>query len=316
MTPHKHRLGVFPTPLQKIPLFLERYGVSLNIKHEATSHYIIGGTKLRSLEYIFHELSTQNITDVISLGDINSNQCKIISILAKKFNINCHLFIRTPENRAALSSNHLFTKIANANIISIPVNKWLMVSAIANRLLEKLKRENKKPYFIPFGCGGFPGFFGIMELGKELLPAISSASQNYIITPVGSGSLYFALTHFFSQNINTNVVGICPFEENNHRHAHRFKQWTEELKSFILPINNLFENLHFNVPLHLKTLDEMTRVFQEYEVLLDPHYVLPVFLYFESMIKNNYFQKGSNIIFINTGSINLDNELISNIGHL
>ncbi|MBF0473961.1 MAG: hypothetical protein HQK93_09575 [Nitrospirae bacterium] len=146
-----------------------KYSVNFSIKRDDLTESIIGGTKLRLLEYVLKDAVNQGITDLITIGDIYSNQCRIVTQLTKKFDMNAHLFINSNGQNygSSMEENLFISYLAGASITYLSGNDWKFYSLKVERLKKQLIKNKRMPLFIQSGIAGLPGSLGIIKMVRE-----------------------------------------------------------------------------------------------------------------------------------------------------
>lgn len=97
------RLGMFPTPLEKMPRLRDALGPGcprLFIKRDDLCGFGLGGNKVRKLEYTFAHLLSEGFTAVVTTGGERSNHARLTAAFCAKLGLKCYLIVdRKPRPR-------------------------------------------------------------------------------------------------------------------------------------------------------------------------------------------------------------------------
>ncbi|MBF0540414.1 MAG: pyridoxal-phosphate dependent enzyme [Nitrospirae bacterium] len=310
-------LAFLPTPIENHTRLSNKYSVNFSIKRDDLTESIIGGTKLRLLEYVLKDAVNQGITDLITIGDIYSNQCRIVTQLTKKFDMNAHLFINSNGQNygSSMEENLFISYLAGASITYLSGNDWKFYSLKVERLKKQLIKNKRMPLFIQSGIAGLPGSLGIIKMVREIfLQNDNSFPYTHIITPVGSAGTLFGLdlAFYLLPELKTVkrpiLIGVSIFENKSKIEGILDRYYSDFNKKVLLNLSksqNILLNCDYiGSDYHIITEDKclaLIRFVREYGLLLDPYYCLIPMLGTINLIEKKIIKSGSNILFIMTG---------------
>ena len=102
-------LASVPTRIEPCPQLSRRHGASVHLKRDDTIGCLHGGTKLRALEHLLQDAREHGSTDLVTLGEATSSQCRLVSSLGRRFDMKVHLLLRetaTVDDSAASNLHH------------------------------------------------------------------------------------------------------------------------------------------------------------------------------------------------------------------
>jgi len=163
------RIAQLPTPLEELPrLSRSLGGPRLLIKRDDQTGLALGGNKARKLEFLLGDALANGADTLITPGAAQSNHCRQTAAAAACLGLGCELLLngQPPE----LPNGNLFLdQLLGARL------HWIARAqreAKAQELTEQLRREGRRPYFVPVGGSnavGAVGYVGAMiELVEQL----------------------------------------------------------------------------------------------------------------------------------------------------
>ena len=164
--PTKYELGFFPTPLQE----LKNLAASLEdkyrifIKRDDHTGLATGGNKTRKLEYLLGDALAKQADTIITAGAQQSNHCRQTAAACAQSGLSCHLLLGgdPPEQ---VTGNLLLSKMMGAHIhYTGDRRKGEDLDVLADRL----KKEGRNPYVVPYGGSNLTGAMGYVEAAGEL----------------------------------------------------------------------------------------------------------------------------------------------------
>lgn len=179
-------LGVFPTPIQKLPSFSEYLGGPLiSVKRDDLSGLAFGGNKVRKLEYILAQARHENADTIITAGAIQSNHCRQTAAAAARLNLACHLVLGG-EAPSTVNGNLLLDKLFGCHI------HWSGEHRKGEdipMLYEALIAQGNKPYIVPYGGSNESGVFSFVHAMQELCKQSGTVMPySHIILASSSGA--------------------------------------------------------------------------------------------------------------------------------
>jgi L-cysteate sulfo-lyase len=168
------RLGLadLPTPLEPMRrLTAHLDGPRLWVKREDVMGLGFGGNKLRKLDYVLHEAVVGGADTIVSGGVVQSNSQRQVAAAAAKLGLPCHLAVYhgrleppTPEYKT--SGNAFLNRLFGAHLHDVA---WTGDRNAAIRtLVEDLKDQGRRPYFVPYGVSSTLGAIGYATTIAEI----------------------------------------------------------------------------------------------------------------------------------------------------
>jgi D-cysteine desulfhydrase family pyridoxal phosphate-dependent enzyme len=211
------RLGLahLPTVLEPMKrLTVHLGGPRLWVKREDATGVGFGGNKLRKLDYVLHEAMAGKADALVSGGVVQSNSQRQVAAAAAKLGLECHLAVYhgrlsppTPEYET--SGNALLNRLFGAHLHDVAWSGER--NGAIEALGERLRREGRRPYFVPYGVSNALGAVGYASTVDEI--AAQSAAAGFhpsaIVHCTGSGATQAGLAVGASIALKgTRVVGI------------------------------------------------------------------------------------------------------------
>lgn len=139
-------MSIERTAIQRLDPFNHN---DLYIKREDLIPFSFGGNKARKAELFFREVDKQKCDCVVTYGSSSSNHCRVVSNMCAQRGLPCYII--SPEEASFPTFNGEMMVLFGAKITVVPVKE---VHDTIESLLESLRSEGKKPYFIPGGGHG------------------------------------------------------------------------------------------------------------------------------------------------------------------
>ena len=139
--------------------------------------FALGGNKARKAEFLMADVLRTGSDVVLTAGAMQSNHARTIAAAARRFSIECHLFLEGTEPDPP-TANVLLDIMAEAQIHYVH-NRRDRVSAM-DLFAEELRKHGRKPYIIPVGgsnevgAQGYVSGFEELENQLRILPAKST----------------------------------------------------------------------------------------------------------------------------------------------
>ena len=148
-------LASLPTPLEPMSrLTAHLGGPRLWVKREDATGVGFGGNKLRKLDYVLYDAVASNADVLVSGGVVQSNSQRQVAAAAAKLGMECHLAVyhgrlAPPTTEYQTSGNALLNRLFGAHLHDVP---WTgNRNAAIEELVNRLRLEGRRPYFVPYG---------------------------------------------------------------------------------------------------------------------------------------------------------------------
>ena len=174
---------------------IEQTDFKFFIKREDLNESILGGNKIKKLEFSLAKAIEENCNHVITTGTIVSNHCRTTAIVCAKLGLKCTMLQQTDEDDSekiidtGLKGNLLLSMMTDANCIMIPKKKSVSeVNDMLDEAREKIEMFNgDKTFMILRGGTQMNAIFSGIELFKELIPTLEKEEITDICVTSGSG---------------------------------------------------------------------------------------------------------------------------------
>lgn len=288
-------------------------GVNLYVKRDDMLEN--GGNKTRKLDYLIADAIEKGCDTLITCGAVQSNHCKITLSWANVEKMDCHLIIeeRVPGSYSedASGNNFLFHLLGAKSIEAVSGGSDLM--AKMEEKAEQLRAEGKKPYIIPGGGSNGIGALGYSSCALELMEQLSKSALNIdaIVVPSGSSGTHAGMAVALKAiNSKIKLVGINVSKAEDAQKDLVYKVAQQHIDHLgldkdLLKKDDLICIDRYVGPGYSKRTDGMVDAIKmfatEEGILLDPVYTGKVGDGFLSLVKDGYFEAGSNVLFLHTG---------------
>lgn len=316
-------LAIFPrrrytegkTPIERLHhLSKELGGPNIFIKRDDLLGLTSGGNKTRKLEFLVADALEKGADTLITCGAVQSNHCRLTLAAAVKEGLKCRLVLeeRVPGsyNPKASGNNFLYNLLG--------VEKTKVVQAGADLLAEmqafadELAAEGRKGYIIPGGGSNEIGATGYAACAQEILEQTFDMSLkiDYIITASGSAGTHAGLVAgFYGSNTNIPIIGVNVRQKKELQEENVYKlvkKTAERLGiTAIIPREALRcydEYVGPGYSLPTPEMIEAINLLAKLEgILLDPVYTGKAMAGLIGLVRQGYFNKEDNVLFIHTG---------------
>jgi L-cysteate sulfo-lyase len=136
------------------------------IKRDDCLGYLIGGNKVRKLEYVMADVRSRGATAVVTVGSIQSNHARITALVARRCGLKCALILNgdAPETPTA---NYLIDRLLDVEIHHVGTREDR--SARMVEVAAELRSRGENVYEIPLGSSHGVGSFGFVNAFEEML---------------------------------------------------------------------------------------------------------------------------------------------------
>jgi D-cysteine desulfhydrase family pyridoxal phosphate-dependent enzyme len=193
------RLAALPTPLEEAPglaraLAGETGGPRIFVKRDDLTGLAMGGNKVRKLEFHLGEALAEQCDVLVTTGAIQSNHCRVTAAAARKAGIDAVLVLRPGESEA-VQGNLLLDQLLGARIRIAPRADLQAMEATISEEIDRLRRDGRRPYFVPTGASTPLGAAAYLLAFEEL--AHQAAALGTLIDAIvfcsGSGGTHAGL---------------------------------------------------------------------------------------------------------------------------
>jgi len=196
--PRKVDLACTPTPLQLLKRASAKWGRGhrLWIKRDDLTGSLLGGNKVRKLEFIVAHAQDQGCDTLITCGGLQSNHCRATAFVGAQLGMKVHLILRgeAPHDK---DGNYLLDHLAGAQVSCYPARQYFREQdALFAHWQDHYAQNGHKALAIPTGGSDGIGVWGYISACEELQSDFLAAgiARAHIITASGSGGTQAGLT--------------------------------------------------------------------------------------------------------------------------
>lgn len=311
----RRRYTAGQTPIEKAHRFSEVLGgPDIYIKRDDLLGLSAGGNKTRKLEFLVADALAQGADTLITCGAVQSNHCRLTLSAAVKEGLKCRLVLeeRVPGTFDSKASGNIFLfNLLGAEKIRV-VSAGSDMIAEMQQVAEEVAAEGRKAYIIPGGGSNAIGATGYVACAQEILDQTFELGLNIdtLVCASGSAGTQAGLvTGFYGCNMNIPVIGI---------NVSRAREEQEEIVYGLvretadhvgvnseLPrdaVNCFGDYVGPGYSLPTPEMAEAVKLVARTEgILLDPVYTGKTMAGLIDLVRQGYFKKESNILFVHTG---------------
>lgn len=192
--PDRLTLGLWPTPLHALPALSRELGCALYIKRDDMSGVMLGGNKVRKLEYLLADAKKKGADYVLTTGGAQSNHALLTAACAGKLGMRAVLVLKK-RGQYARKGNQVLYDLAGADVRLMDTDDYADIYAEMERMADALRAEGHIPYCIPVGGSTALGSLGYVACAREI--AAQAAAQGLafdrVVCATGSGGTHAGL---------------------------------------------------------------------------------------------------------------------------
>jgi len=303
------------TPIEKLSKLSEALGgPTIYMKRDDLLGLAGGGNKTRKLEFLVAEALARGADTLITCGAVQSNHCRLTLAAAVKEGLKCRLVLEErvagSYNPKAGGNNFLFQLLGVEKIKVVPGGSDMLHEM--QQAADEVASEGRTAYIIPGGGSNPIGATGYVACAEEILNQMfdKGLKIDRVVCASGSTGTHAGLiTGFFGNNSNIPVIGV---------NVSRTKEVQEELVYELVEQTAAHLGVNSAIPrdavlcfgdyvgpgysLPTPQMAEAVRMLARLEgILMDPVYTGKAMAGFIDLIRNGFFKKEENVLFIHTG---------------
>ncbi|MBT7530754.1 MAG: D-cysteine desulfhydrase [Gammaproteobacteria bacterium] len=309
------RFAHLPTPLEPMENLSRLLdGPNIWVKRDDCTGLAGGGNKTRKLEFLMADAEQQGADTIITQGAVQSNHARQTAAIAAKLGYECYLLL---ENRTGsddpdflANGNVLLDDIYNARLSGFPAGTDMNEEMLS--LAEELRAAGKKPYIIPGGGSNRIGALGYVNAAYELVGQCNDQGLkvDHIVHATGStgtqAGLVTGLTAIHS-GIDLMGISVRALKEAQEENVYRLACETAELigSSAALNRSDVVANSDYVGEGYGMPTDGMIEAVEmtarHESILLDPVYSGKAMAGLIDLVRQGFYRREENIVFIHTG---------------
>ena len=177
----KASLGLFPTPLHRLPNISRELGTNVWIKRDDLCGVALGGNKVRKLEYLLADAKRKGYDLVMTTGQAQSNHAMLTAACAMRMGMDCILVLKK-RGITARKGNQILNHLMGVEVRYVDTDSYDEIYDEMDRIGRELGR---KVYKIPCGGSNALGSLGYIDCMKEI--AESGQHFDHLVCACGSG---------------------------------------------------------------------------------------------------------------------------------
>ena len=309
------RFAHLPTPLEPMENLSRLLdGPNIWVKRDDCTGLAGGGNKTRKLEFLMADAEQQGADTIITQGAVQSNHARQTAAIAAKLGYECYLLL---ENRTGsddpdflANGNVLLDDIYNARLSDFPAGTDMNQEMLS--LAEELRVAGKKPYIIPGGGSNRIGALGYVNAAYELVGQCNDQGLkvDHIVHATGStGTQAGLVTGLTAIHSGIDLMGISvrapkeAQEENVYRLACETAEFigsSAALNRSDVVANSDYVGEGYGMPTD-GMIEAVEMAARHESILLDPVYSGKGMAGLIDLVRQGFYRREENIVFIHTG---------------
>lgn len=268
------------------PLYAAKH-VNVFMKRDDMIHPFISGNKWRKLKYNLEKAKNENKDTLVTFGGAWSNHLLATACAGAINHYKTIAFVRGEEvSNPVLDMCKLFGMQLQFVTREEYKDKC--------KLFEQMK-DNEECFFIDEGGASNEGTWGCKELINEL-----KQEYDHIFCAAGTGTTAAGIAQGIAENNLNTQLNVIPILKNG-----GFIK--DEISKYYAPIDQVKLHLDYYFGGYAKTKPELIDFIKEYiqstGIMIEPTYTGKAMYALHDLIENDYFPRGSKILFIHTGGL-------------
>ena len=155
----KESLGLFPTPMYRLPNISRELGTNVWIKRDDLCGVALGGNKVRKLEYLLRDAKNQGYDLVMTTGQAQSNHAMLTAACALRMGLDCILVLKK-RGVTQRKGNQILNHLMGVEVRYVDTDSYEDIYEEMDRIGRELGR---KVYKIPCGGSNALGTLGYID---------------------------------------------------------------------------------------------------------------------------------------------------------
>ncbi|KPK77877.1 MAG: hypothetical protein AMJ79_01855 [Phycisphaerae bacterium SM23_30] len=315
----REKIAHLPTPLEKLDvLTAELGGPQLYVKRDDQTGLAFGGNKTRKLEFIIADALDKKAEVIITWGGEQSNWCRQTVAAARMFGIKPVLVLSQKEAGAVKYDGNLFLDAllgADIRFVAPGTDR----SRITEDVTEEMRAQGHNPYVVAVGGSSVGGSMtepiGAVSYTGAFLETYNQAQEmsikvDYLVHASGSGGTQSGLVvgaRAAAPEVKVVGISVGGAKAASQRNITEISRGVFEALGLEMTISPeeiiVFDDYvgeGYGV-LNQEIADAIRLTARKEGILLDPVYTGKAMAGLMDLIKQGYFKKDDNVIFMHTG---------------
>ena len=295
----KVSLGIFPTPLYRLPNMSRELGTNVWIKRDDMCGVALGGNKVRKLEYLLYDAKKQGCELVMTTGQAQSNHAMLTAACAARLGMECILVLKK-RGVTERKGNQILNYLMGVEVFFVDTDSYDDIYREMDRIAAE---RGKKYYQIPCGGSNELGSLGYVDCMKEI--SRSGQHFDYIVTACGSGGtaagsvlgakIYMPDTHVICSMVDSDPFDVIVPE--------LMKKSAALLETSVeIPVPDLIDMCGPGYSIPSAEGNEAISMMMRLEgIVLDTCYTGKAFAGLVKRAREGAFRPEDNVLFVHTG---------------
>lgn len=317
----KYDLLFGPSPISKFENLAKELGGKVNIyakREDRNSGLAFAGNKLRKFEYIVPEIIAGDYTHIVSIGGIQSNQTLMTIATACKLGLKAvtvqENWVPIPEAEKATYDkvgNIEAARILGGDVRLVPDGFDIGMRKSFEKALQELTSQGFKPYPVPAGCSEHKyGGLGFVGFADELIKQEKEMGIKFdkivvcCVTGSTAAGIFVGMAQYGREN-DVIAIDASGKPEKTFEQTLRIINHTSE----ILGLGKKFDTFNFDTrfggPVYgipnEGTIEAIKLLGKTEGTLTDPVYEGKSMQGLIELVKEDKFEKDSNVLFVHLG---------------
>lgn len=207
----KVSLGIFPTPMHRLPNLSRLLGTNIWIKRDDLCGVGLGGNKVRKLEYLLADAQRGGYHLVMTTGQAQSNHAMLTAACALRLGMEPVLVLKQ-RGICTRRGNQILNHLMGVEVRFVDTDSYDEIYAEMDRIAAQ---RGEPVYKIPCGGSNALGTLGYVDCMAEI--AQSGQHFDHIICACGSGgtaagTILGAALHLPGTHVTAAMVDSDPFD--------------------------------------------------------------------------------------------------------
>ena len=297
----KVRLGVFPTPIQRLENISKELNTSVFIKRDDLTGLGLGGNKVRKLEFLLADAKQKGAKVVFTTGGAQSNHAMLTAAAAARLGMRAILILKKRGVTERLG-NQLLEHLMGTEVIFMDTDDYADIYAEMDRVGTKLG----VPYYkIPCGGSNALGSLGYVDCAREI--SEQGVHFDHIVCAEGSGGTMAGMAlgaklFLPGTKVHGMMVDTDPFDQITPRLMREAAALLETEIEISAEDYHLLDMCGpgYAIPSQ-EGNDAISLMAREEGLFLDPVYTGKAFAGLLKMAREGAFRETENVLFLHSG---------------